>query len=204
MKRLLFLFIVFSIVLFPIGTPKLVLASACDTSQCDCTTKHPQTQPCSPAACTINGPLAGKDNAGNNVTVFNCGTPNNPILNQTSPSNWLQTINPGPNIPSGSSLGVNFGMGFILGNVVPFLVSGTFFLLIVLSLIFLIIGGIMWITSGGNKEGMAKAKNTVTYALLGLALGLGSFIILKILGGFFNVDLILAPMSTWQALQVVK
>lgn len=44
----------------------------------------------------------------------------------------------------------------------------------------------MWITGGGNKEGMAKAKATVTYAIVGLVLGLSSVIILKFIGNFFK------------------
>jgi hypothetical protein len=73
--------------------------------------------------------------------------------------------------------------------VVPFLLWGAVFLVLLLSLIFLIIGGITWSVSGGNKEGMAKARATVTYALAGLVLGLASFLILAVIGNFFGVNL---------------
>lgn len=84
----------------------------------------------------------------------------------------------------------SLGLNFITGKLIPFLVSGALFILITTTLIFLVIGGIMWITSGGDKEGLAKAKSAITYALLGLVLGLGSFIILGILGNFFGVNLL--------------
>jgi hypothetical protein len=32
----------------------------------------------------------------------------------------------------------------------------------------LIIGGFRYITSGGNSEGIGKAKNTIIYAIIGL------------------------------------
>lgn len=96
------------------------------------------------------------------------------------PKGWLKNIVPdfGPS-PA-------FGIDFIKNNFIPFLISLMLFLIIVLSLIFTIIGGIMWTISGGNKEGMAKAKNTITYALIGLALGLSSFIIWAIVKQFFG------------------
>lgn len=109
------------------------------------------------------------------------------------PKDWLDQISvPGfPNQLNGPGYtGISGGLEYIINNFIPFLVSLLIFLVIVLSLVFLIIGGIMWITSGGNKEGLAKAKSAVTYALVGLVLGLGSFIILRILGDFFGFDLI--------------
>lgn len=48
------------------------------------------------------------------------------------------------------------------------------------ALVFLIYGGIRWITSGGDKEGTAKAKATVTAALIGLVIVLASWIVLSI------------------------
>lgn len=101
-----------------------------------------------------------------------------------NPSGWLGNIDlKGLKIPQGN-------IGFITGNVVPFVINLLLFLVIIISLIFLIIGGIIWMTSGGEKEGLTKAKSTVTYALIGLGLGLGSFIILNILGTFFGPNLI--------------
>lgn len=99
------------------------------------------------------------------------------------PKGWLPTV-----IPEGVLKAQD--ISFITNNFIPFLISGAIFLIIVLSLIFTVVGGIMLSMSGGNKEGMAKAKNTITYALIGLALGLGSFIILAVLGQFFGFKLL--------------
>jgi len=72
---------------------------------------------------------------------------------------------------------------------VRFLVSLLLFGGIILALIFLIIGGIRWITSAGDKEATARAKGTVTYALVGLVLLILSFIILGIIQVFLGVSL---------------
>ncbi|RJQ24473.1 hypothetical protein C4577_07880 [Candidatus Parcubacteria bacterium] len=53
---------------------------------------------------------------------------------------------------------------------------------ITLSLIFIIYAGVVWITSGGNKEGVEKAKQTLTYAIIGLLVIVFSFVIINIIG----------------------
>ena len=97
----------------------------------------------------------------------------------SSPKSWLPGLNPGFG-PSASQ-----GIDFFKTKLIPFVISWAIFLVIFLSLVFLIIGGIMWITSGGNKEGLAKAKSTITYALVGLIGGAGSYVILRVIGQIF-------------------
>lgn len=46
--------------------------------------------------------------------------------------------------------------------------------------IMLIAGGIGYIFSGGEAEAVAKARKTITYALLGLVLLVGAYLILKL------------------------
>lgn len=53
---------------------------------------------------------------------------------------------------------------------------------VTLSLIFIIYSGVVWITSGGNKEGIEKAKQTLTYALIGLLIIVFSFVIINVIG----------------------
>lgn len=107
--------------------------------------------------------------------------PKMPDLTALAPSTWLTQLNLGDIVlPKGN-------MSFLENNLIPFMISLLFFILIIASLIFTIVGGIMWTISGGNKEGMMKAKNMVTYALVGLAIGLSAFIIVNILFSFFGV-----------------
>lgn len=98
-----------------------------------------------------------------------------------SPSEWLPFLGARffGTLPYG-------GTGFLTDKVIPFVISVLLFAVIVASLIFLLVGGIKWITSGGDKEGTAKAKGTVTYAIVGLVLGLLSFLILNFVTGLIS------------------
>jgi len=60
------------------------------------------------------------------------------------------------------------------------------FVAFVAALGFLIYGGIRWIISGGDKENTAKAKGTVTAALIGLVIVIGSWILLNVIFTFFG------------------
>ena len=99
------------------------------------------------------------------------------------PRDWLSTVDTG-----GWPQVTQKGMLFVKGDLVPFLINGSLFLVIILSLIFLLVGSVMWIISGGEKEGLAKAKSTITYAIIGLILGLSALIILSVLGGFLGFN----------------
>lgn len=78
-----------------------------------------------------------------------------------------------------SNLGVNEIVRFILNTVI--------FVAFVAALVFLIIGGIKWIMSGGDKEGTSKAKEAVTAALIGLAVVLGSWVLINIVLSLFGI-----------------
>lgn len=54
--------------------------------------------------------------------------------------------------------------------------------------VMLIIGGWQYITSGGEKQAAQKARNTLTYAILGLVLLIASWFILRFIKLFTGVD----------------
>lgn len=69
----------------------------------------------------------------------------------------------------------------VFGNIV--FMSAAFVLLILF--IMFVIGGFHYLTSFGNPEKIKKAQSTLQYAILGLVLYLGSFLILKIIDILF-------------------
>lgn len=74
--------------------------------------------------------------------------------------------------------------------------AGFFFELIVLlgiiaALVFVIYSGIAWITSGGDKQKVEKAKGTLTYAIVGLIVIVLSFVTIRIVGTFLNSELLI-------------
>jgi hypothetical protein len=64
-------------------------------------------------------------------------------------------------------------------NIVYFL-AGT------IAVIIIIIGGITFVTSAGNSAGVTKAKNMILYAVVGLVVVLGAFVITNFVSGRFN------------------
>jgi len=67
------------------------------------------------------------------------------------------------------------------------------FILIVAALIafiFLVIGGIRWIVSGGDKEATTKAQSTITAALIGLVIVFAAWAIIRLLETFFAIEIL--------------
>lgn len=56
----------------------------------------------------------------------------------------------------------------------------------VVSAIFLVIGGVGYITSSGDANKLQKSKNTITYALIGLAIVGLSEIIVSVVSGIIS------------------
>jgi hypothetical protein len=61
---------------------------------------------------------------------------------------------------------------------------------VILTLIYLILGGLAWIRSGGDKQKLSQARARLTYAIIGLIIALGSFFIINLIGYFFKVNLL--------------
>jgi hypothetical protein len=57
-------------------------------------------------------------------------------------------------------------------------------------LIYLIIGAFKWITSGGDKDAIGKARGTIVNALIGLAILALAFFITVLFGQILNIDIL--------------
>jgi Type IV secretion system pilin len=60
----------------------------------------------------------------------------------------------------------------------------------VLAFIFLLLGGVQWITAGGDKDALDKARKRVTQAVIGLAVVFSVYALLYIVQVLFGVNLI--------------
>lgn len=58
----------------------------------------------------------------------------------------------------------------------------------VAAFIMLIIGGFKYLTAGGDAKAAESARNTITYAILGLVLIIAAWFILKFISEFTGVD----------------
>lgn len=59
-----------------------------------------------------------------------------------------------------------------------------------LCFVFLIWGGIQWITSGGDKSNYEAARNRITAALVGLAIVAASWAIMSLMETFFGIKIL--------------
>jgi heme/copper-type cytochrome/quinol oxidase subunit 2 len=55
--------------------------------------------------------------------------------------------------------------------------------------VMVVIAAFRYLLSGGNSKGTEQAKNTLTYAIIGIVVALSAFIILNLLTAFTGVDL---------------
>lgn len=83
--------------------------------------------------------------------------------------------------------------GGLTSLTVPSIVSGFIKLTLVIAAIvfffILVIGGIKWIASGGDKAQTEGARNQITAALVGLVIVFAAWAILALIKTFFGVDI---------------
>lgn len=76
-----------------------------------------------------------------------------------------------------------------IGGIVSGLIR---FVLVVAALVFffiLVIGGIRWIASGGDKAQTEAARNQITAALVGLVIVFAAWAIVQLINTFFNINI---------------
>ena len=76
-----------------------------------------------------------------------------------------------------------------LGQVIGFVETIAFMIAVLIALAFLILGGIKWITSGGDKDGVEGARNQIIAAVVGLIIVFLAFFILNLILGLFGMSL---------------
>lgn len=89
------------------------------------------------------------------------------------------------------------GKGFAtIGNAIGNFFTIALVVAIILVLVMLIVGGYEWITSGGDKESVAKARNRIINALIGLVVLAVAFALAKLAGqitGFPDITNLVLP-----------
>jgi len=66
-----------------------------------------------------------------------------------------------------------------------------------------LVAGVRWMTSGGNSKGIETARNTMTFAVVGLVVALSAFIVINLIADFTGVNIIRkfvipGPNTQWQ------
>lgn len=76
-----------------------------------------------------------------------------------------------------------------LGNMVGVALQILLIVAAVVFFIMLLVGGIRWIISGGDKNGTQAARSQITAALVGLVVVFSAWIIAALIGNIFNIDI---------------
>ena len=80
---------------------------------------------------------------------------------------------------------VGGGDAMEVGDLITNVTNVLLFLIGALSVIFIIISGIYYVTSQGNAEQVKKAKNTMVYAVVGLIISILAYAIVNFVIGIF-------------------
>lgn len=117
----------------------------------------------------------------------------------------LLAQNAGGKAGSGTTINVSpQGVGDIqnitIGGIISFFVTA---LLIIAGLVFffmLVIGGLRWITSGGDKSATEGARNQITAALIGLVIVFSAWAIAQLLANVFGINIFSFTLPTISSL----
>jgi len=77
-----------------------------------------------------------------------------------------------------------------LGKLISSLISLFLIIAALSSFVFLLWGGIQWITSGGDKSALDAAKNRITAALLGLLITFAAYAIFLVVEQFLGIQIL--------------
>lgn len=88
--------------------------------------------------------------------------------------------------PAGLAVSPTTPISAILTNAIRLV----FVIAVLAVLVYLIWGAFQWITSGGDKEAVSKARGRITAALIGLAILALSFLILVVVGQILGLNIL--------------
>ena len=77
-----------------------------------------------------------------------------------------------------------------VGQLISAAVGTILILAALLAFVFLILGGLQWITSGGDKAAMESARNKITHAIVGLIIVGAAWAIMMLVQNFLGVSII--------------
>ena len=110
-------------------------------------------------------------------------------LNSTTAGAQVDEINKGINAVKGSNSSATLKVDEIVLAVVNWLL----FAVGVISVIMLIVGGIKYATSAGDSNKVTSAKNTIMYAIIGLAVAVLAFAIVLFVTDTLNGGTVQGP-----------
>ena len=85
---------------------------------------------------------------------------------------------------------------FTLPSIISALIRGAMVVAAIIFFFMLVIGGIKWIASGGDKAATEGARNQITAALVGLVIVFAAWAIVALINTFFGVNIFSLTLPT--------
>lgn len=82
----------------------------------------------------------------------------------------------------------NRGEISFLGSLIRWLIEVAFIAAVVIFLFTLLLGGIRWLTSGGDEQKITSARGQITGAIVGLVITFSVLVIVKLIAYFFGIE----------------
>jgi hypothetical protein len=82
------------------------------------------------------------------------------------------------------------------GKLISSIIGVLLIVAFLLAFLYMIAGGISWVTSGGDKANLEKARNKIINAIEGLFIVAASYAIFKLVGQFLGLDVAHLPFPT--------
>lgn len=79
--------------------------------------------------------------------------------------------------------------GTVIGQLISNIVGLLLIFAFCLALLYLIMGGLQWITSGGDKASLETARNKITNAIIGLIVVAAAYAIFMLVGQFLGINI---------------
>lgn len=93
-----------------------------------------------------------------------------------------------PGIGGGTNPNPNSG-GKALGQLISNLVGAVFIAGFLLAFMELLLGGLSWITAGGDKQKLETARDKITNAIVGIIIVGAAYALASLIARFFGLDL---------------
>jgi len=77
-----------------------------------------------------------------------------------------------------------------IGSLISAVVGTLLIVAALITFVYLILGGIQWITSGGDKTAMEAARNKITHAIVGLVIVGSAWAIMALVQNFLGISII--------------
>ncbi len=71
--------------------------------------------------------------------------------------------------------------GASVGNIITTVINLIFVVATIAALLYLVLGGLRWLTSGGDKQAVSSARDSIVAAIIGLVIIFLSYLILNVI-----------------------